>query len=298
MLQTVRGRWSLRKRLQKVRTGGSYLCENSEGGIKIEVEDSGHRSYYGHGESDQSNGETKCKMIRVLQINIGVGRAAQELAMATANRVEVDVLIISGQYPDCGEDTGWYPDSNDRAAIAVLGSISVDKIGPPMPGFRWLEMKGYRLYSCYISPNVRFPEFEAFLAGLEASVRGASCPVVIDFNSKSPEWGSPFEDNRGRVLADLIAARGLAVCNEGKKPTFVRDASESHLDLTFVTQKAMRRITRWTIIEKESLSLHKYIVFNVSSTHGQPKAKAKKGWAYKKIDYHEYSVRYTGSTLF
>jgi len=124
-------------------------------------------------------------MIRVIQINVGVCRASQDLTLATANANEVDVLIISEQHRDRGEDCGWYPDESSRAAIAVVSGIAVDKIGPPLPGFRWLEIKGYRLYSCYISPNVRFPEFEAFLSGLEASIRGATGPVVIagDFNS-------------------------------------------------------------------------------------------------------------------
>lgn len=108
--------------------------------------------------------------------------------MATANEIEADVLIISEQNRNRGEDCGWYPDVNNKAAIAVISEISVDEVGPPSPGFKWLEIKGYRVYSCYISPNVKFPEFEIFLAGLEASVRGATGPVVIagDFNSKSP----------------------------------------------------------------------------------------------------------------
>lgn len=93
------------------------------------------------------------QMIRVLQINVGVCRAAQELALATANTKEADVLIISEQHRDRGEDNGWFPDANGRAAIAVLSSISVDAIGQPSSGFRWLEIKGYRIYSCYISPK-------------------------------------------------------------------------------------------------------------------------------------------------
>jgi len=195
-------------------------------------------------------------MIRFLQINVGVCRASQDLALTTANANEADVLIISEQHRDHGEDCGWYPDAGSRAAIAVVSGIAVDKIGPPSPGFRWLEIKGYRLCSCYISPNVRFPEFEAFLSNLEASVMGATGPVVIagDFNSKSPEWGSPIEDRRGRALADLLAALGLAVCNEGNEPTFVRGASESHLDLTIVSQASVRNVTGWKILYEEAFS--------------------------------------------
>lgn len=207
--------------------------------------------------------------------------------MVTANEVGADVLIISEQHHGRGEDCRWYPDANRRAAIAILSDMPVDEIGPPSKGFRWLEVNGYRLYSCYIWPNIRFPEFEAFLAGLEASVRGATGPVVIagDFNAKSPEWGSIFEDCRGRALADMLAVLELAVCNEGNKPTFVRGASESYLDLTLATQAIVGNVTGWKILDEEALILHKYIVFKVNGRREQQKTKAKKGWAYRKIDH-------------
>jgi len=150
-------------------------------------------------------------------------------------------------------------------------------------------MKDYRLYSCYICPDVSFTEFKAFLAGLEASVKGATCPLVVagDFNSKSPEWGSPYEDRRGRTLADLLAALGLAVCNEGNKPTFIRVASESQLGLTLATQARITNITDWTIMDEKSLGLHKYVVFNVSAIRGHQNVEPIKGWAYRKIDYQK-----------
>jgi len=71
-----------------------------------------------------------------------------------------------------------------------------------MPGFRWVETNGYRLYSCYCSPNVSFADFEAFLDGLETSIRGATCPVIVagEINSKSLEWGSPIEAAGGEHL--------------------------------------------------------------------------------------------------
>ncbi|XP_060869604.1 uncharacterized protein LOC132944331 [Metopolophium dirhodum] len=223
-------------------------------------------------------------MIRVLQINVGVCRASQELALATANANEADVLIICEKYRDRGEDNGWFPDANGRAAIAVLSSISVDAIGQPSPGFRWLETKGFRLYSCYISPNVTFLEFEAFLDDLETSI---SAPVIVagDLNSKSPEWVSSIEDRRGQALADLLASTGLSVCNQGNQPTFVRGSSESHLDLTLVTQASASNVTSWTVMEEESLSLHRYIRFEVAGGNVHHRNTIKKHWAYRKLDY-------------
>jgi len=147
-------------------------------------------------------------------------------------------------------------------------------------------LNGYRLYSCYCSPNVALSDFEDFLSALETSVRSSPRPTIItgDFNAKSREWDSPKEDNRGKSLAYLSASLGLTVCNQGQ-PTFVRGASESHIDLTFVTRSATCWVGNWSVLDEESLSLHKYVEFNVktSGQHGQEPS-ARKGWAYRKLD--------------
>jgi len=147
-------------------------------------------------------------------------------------------------------------------------------------------LSGYRLYSCYCSPNVALSDFEDFLSALETSVRSSPCPTIItgDFNAKSREWGSPKEDNRGKALADLSASLGLTVCNQGQ-PTFVRGASESHIDLTLATRTATCWVDDWKVLDEESLSLHKYVEFKVRTAvqRGQ-EPNARKGWAYRKLD--------------
>jgi len=225
-------------------------------------------------------------MIRVLQINVGVCRAAQDLALASAAEKNIDVIAFSEQYRDRDEENGWYADASGRAAIVVLSSQHIQIIGPSQQGFRWIQLNGYRLYSCYCSPNVTLPVFEDFLSELEMSVRGSPCPTIItgDFNAKSREWGSPREDNRGKALADLSASLGLTVCNQGQ-PTFVRGASESHIDLTLVTRSATCWVDNWKVLDEESLSLHKYVNFNINTVgqRGQEPS-ARKGWAYRKLD--------------
>jgi len=129
-------------------------------------------------------------------------------------------------------------------------------------------------------------------------VRGATGPVIIvgDFNSKSPEWGSPLEDRRGRALAELLATLGLTICNEGSKPTFVRGTSESHLDLTLATQAVARNVTGWSVLEEESLSLHRYIQFDVALVCGHQRNEKKKGWAFRKLDLAKLNKKLSHGT--
>lgn len=61
----------------------------------------------------------------------------------------VDVVLVSEQYRDGDEENGWFADSSGRAAIVVRGNTAIDVIGPSEKEFRWLEIAGAHIYSCY-----------------------------------------------------------------------------------------------------------------------------------------------------
>lgn len=88
-------------------------------------------------------------MIRILQINVGIGRASQGMMKKVAEEINADVMVFSEQNRNEGEDNAWYPDSTGKAAVAVTDRISVENPGQPEQGFRWVELSGIRLYSCY-----------------------------------------------------------------------------------------------------------------------------------------------------
>ncbi|KAL4143949.1 hypothetical protein QTP88_006197 [Uroleucon formosanum] len=206
------------------------------------------------------------QMTSFLQINVGVGRAAQDLALATASMQGIDIVIISEQNRNRPEEEGWYSDS----AVVALNRIPIFRVGPLEQGFRWIEVPGFRVYSCYCKPNCAISDFNDFLHRLEHSIRTAQGPVIVagDFNAKSYLWGIPIEDARSTLLADLTAALDMFACNAGASPTFVRGQSKSHIDITFASSRI-----RGTVSDEESLSLHRYIKFEVGtyiSTMTQP----------------------------
>lgn len=169
----------------------------------------------------------------------------------TVREYEADVVLASEQYRNASEDTGWYSNAAGRSAVYVTGGMSVDATGPIDTGFRWILINSIRVYSVYYSPNVTLVEFNMFLDRLETSVRGADGSVLIagDFNAKRPEWGSPTTDQRGDALADLASSLYLHVCNVGNRPTFVRGASESHIDVTFVSRSLLRNVSNWRVLD-------------------------------------------------
>lgn len=133
-------------------------------------------------------------MISILQINIGNCRAAQDLVRATTDQEKIDVVIISEQYRNTNEDKGWYSDQSRLSAVEIVNKeISIDEAGPCERGFKWVQIKGIRIYSCYCSPNTGIVNFTDFVMRLENSIRTSKVPILVagDFNAHSPSWGSP-----------------------------------------------------------------------------------------------------------
>lgn len=226
-------------------------------------------------------------MIRILQINVGVRRVAQDLAMASALNWDADLLVVSEQNRSQSEDDGWFADTSNRSAVVVASGVPINHVGQAELGFRWVEFPGFRLYSCYCSPNCAIDEFKDFLLRLERSIRSSSIPVIAagDFNAKSRSWGSPRDDTRGTLLADLMSAIDMSACNEGNAPTFVRDSSESHIDITFASVGVRGSIDNWRVLDTPSLSLHRYIMFEVNALASWPRhPQPQSGWAVRRMD--------------
>jgi len=76
--------------------------------------------------------------------------------------------------------------------------------------------------SVYLSPNMGSAQYIRRLDAMEGCLRGRlllSYPILVagDFNAKSPLWGSPRQDGRGRILADWAAGLCLCVLNTSSR---------------------------------------------------------------------------------
>jgi hypothetical protein len=65
-------------------------------------------------------------MISFLQVGVGVGWAAQDLALATAAKLNADFLLLNEQHRSGTEPNGWFPDSQDRSAVVVRDQIPIN----------------------------------------------------------------------------------------------------------------------------------------------------------------------------
>ncbi|XP_064214104.1 uncharacterized protein LOC107398137 [Tribolium castaneum] len=130
-------------------------------------------------------------------------------------------------------------DAANDVAIAVMNKkIKVYAWGKGL-GFVWIDTGECIIYSCYISPNVEPVIAERALRNLVGSIGSHGrkpCVVTNDFNAKSPEWGERHK------------TKGEVCCLN---------------DITFSTENAARWVRNWTVEEKETLSDHQFITFQL-----------------------------------
>jgi len=183
---------------------------------------------------------------------------------------------------------GGFSDLKGRLAIVLRGNIAAQRVGPQEAGYRWVEIDGIRIYNVYWPPSSSSStdKFKDLLTRLEDSICESDLPVIAvgNFNSKSGSWCSLVEDARGILLADLMASIDKMACNQGNSSTFVRNSSETYIDITFAKNQIIGRISGWKVLGKESLSFHRYITFEIRSNQawhmGQ---KADNWWCWRKF---------------
>ena len=207
--------------------------------------------------------------MKVLQLNLGRGKEAQDLLMQTVRERGADVFLIIEQHK-WSESSAWYQIASRRAGILVLSpDLSIEDFLETDAGFLWVEVAWVRVYSCYFTPNDPFEIFETQILLLEESLREARgrSLITVDFNSKSPELGEARLDRRGILVGEMAATNDLIVLNRGRDFTFRRGGGggggASIMDLTFAAPRLAPSIADWCFLQVISLSDHQCIEFNI-----------------------------------
>lgn len=144
---------------------------------------------------------------KILQINVNHSRAAQDLAIQKSLEDAFEVVCMSEPYTVPDRDTFF---SDTMGTVAIYGNPSLCgrmNLVDRGRGFVAVATNSEILYSCYISPNIQFDDFEFILQELGDSIKnqeGKQIVITGDFNSKHSAWGSRIEDSRGRTLLDWI----------------------------------------------------------------------------------------------
>ncbi|XP_078047553.1 uncharacterized protein LOC144475474 [Augochlora pura] len=162
-----------------------------------------------------------------LQINLHRCRLAQDLLLQYVSEKGIHVVIISELYRILSH---WYSDSNADAAIWVTPLarkkfINIKKI-TNKKGIVAAAVDELKIYSCYISPNIRRHEFLKRLNELEREVTrlGSKNTIIAgDFNAKSIAWGSKNTDKRGYDIMEMAYQTRPMYCKECRQSHIRKD---------------------------------------------------------------------------
>lgn len=225
--------------------------------------------------------------MKILQINCNRSYPAHDLALATAREMGVGIVVLCEPNRKAIENRNdWTYDDGMDTAIKVTDPRIVIRGQGKGNGFSYIITASFTIYGCYASPNKQVEELEETLEQIETIMRSRNeeSLIVGDFNAKSPQWGMNMTDKRGQILTEWISQHDLYVKNVGKMPTFQRREYGSILDLTLASEKISKKIANWEVSEKESLSDHNYVVFEVLETLVKKRKQPRRGWNSRKID--------------
>ncbi|KAK9686214.1 Endonuclease-reverse transcriptase [Popillia japonica] len=250
--------------------------------------------------------------IKILQINVGRAYAAQDMAYATARHSNKNFAnkrrsrirrpghgichseatgsrhtdsVVCEPNKKRVNDNRWLKDTKVSVALLLLnrGLAVVDhSVGD---GHLVLRLRGFSIVCCYISPNINMTDYQHAVDNIMDRLQDGETVVLGDINAKSPMWGAPIVDNKGTYWTEWISTKNLIVHNTGDKPTFVRGDTKSHIDVTMSTNSIAKHISNWEVLEKESLTEHKYIYFEIGgpgSGRRKPKTRKKTNWNRRK----------------
>ena len=191
---------------------------------------------------------------------------------------------------------GWHQDHTGLAAIGICPEC------PTVPseieqgdGFVAARFSNFTVYSCYISPNCSFAEFEDFLGKLGNSIsrrRGEKLIVAGDFNAKAEEWQSGRTDQRGYALCELVDEKRLETLNVGNEPTRFHQGVGSRIDVTFASESLAQLIRGWKVLDEDSGSDHRYIQFSLHWEVEVTAPKKLRRWAVRKMSADRLRASY------
>ena len=86
----------------------------------------------------------------------------------------------------------------------------------------------------------------------------------MDSNAHSTLWGCTSDNQRGKILEELIIGAGMDVLNSGTTPTFSNHRYSTIIDITLSDPSLSPSLSNWRIHDTPSLSDHVAIRFDLN----------------------------------
>lgn len=152
--------------------------------------------------------------------------------------------------------------SNHESILKVVQHSSPDCV------VTCVNFHGVNIYVCsvYIDPYCDFGQVLNDLDLIANELSNELLLITGDINAKHQAWGELNEDERGRRFYDFCCSHRLYILNDGVKPTYVRNNSQSRIDISICSGSLLPYVAHWSVSDAELHSDHKLIITKISST--------------------------------
>lgn len=212
--------------------------------------------------------------LHALQFNADKCQAAIALLRVEVVERDIDVILLQEPYIVCGKVGGlsyrWsvFAEAGEGCRSAVI--VTRPEIGAfPLHVSRYVVAVEIRTpTTSWVAVSAYFPpSFNDGFLGSLGEVVGSLPRVLVggDFNAKHSSWGSPIDDGPGQSVKEAVDSWDMHILNDpGSIATFSASYGESWIDLTFVSGAMLRFMKDWRVVDAESGSGHRMIVYNLS----------------------------------
>lgn len=212
--------------------------------------------------------------LKFIHINVNHSPLSHRLAFVTAGDLGVDFLFISEPYYYSEHLTIQHPPSWRKYASDSINSI-IYILNPDIVArlnstslntTRVLIGSGtgnLLLISAYFPPRGKI---ETQLGELESGfINDVDTIVLGDFNCPHVGWGYSNSAPRGKKMIDFLILHGLTFANviDGLTTFESCSGAQGNPDLTLVSQHLFDKISEWRVLDKDALSDHRYVYFNL-----------------------------------
>jgi len=187
--------------------------------------------------------------ISVMRLNVNRCAAAQNLLIQTAEKRNIDFMLVSETYVTKRGQSSMIQDESGKRAINFYNSLHVQELAAsPMRGVAYVKIKHIHMYSCYAPPSDTPDQFGEFLEALVDHARRRS-PMIIagDFNAWAVEWGSSVSNPRGQAVIDGMGMLDLILLSDGRKTTFNNDRGTSFIEIILSAEGLWVTTTGWSM---------------------------------------------------
>ncbi|GBM24189.1 hypothetical protein AVEN_4942-1 [Araneus ventricosus] len=239
---------------------------------------------------------TCLKTLKVLQINLGRAKAANNTLHPTSVKLQSDLLLLQEPYIYNSQIEGipqsWniFNSISNKAAViipsrhlhAALISCKQNTVAVKIQ----TGQQPTTFISAYASPYSNIQKTLLEIQEIISSLPREKIFIGADLNGHNTLWGYNDVDSRGTANEEFILANNLFINNSSDAPpTFTRNTSKGWPDLSLCTQQMIGEIANWEALEEPSLSDHQYIEITIDSS-------------VKNFTFTRYKIRHGNHNIF